>query len=388
MIRLVSIIGTRPEAIKMAPVINAFKADPRFSCRVCITAQHREMLDQVLSVFNIVPDTDLNLMRRNQTLGQLSARVIRALDDYLIREKPDLIVIQGDTTTVFCAALSAFYHRIPVAHIEAGLRTRDFETPWPEEANRVLTSRLVNLHLAPTQKSRENLLKEGVPQEHIIVTGNTVVDSLLLALQKIKTSPPTIPGLSAETFASWNGKRMILITGHRRESFGNGLENICRAIVELAQRFPDVHFIYPAHSNPNVRKPVQKILGGAKTANITLLHPLPYLPFVFLMSCATIIMTDSGGIQEEAPSLGKPVLVMREKTERPEGVDAGFVKLVGTNPEKIVVETTLLMTSQTAYQSMVAASNPYGDGKAAGRIVKACYSFMMGSYRKNSTEGS
>jgi UDP-N-acetylglucosamine 2-epimerase (non-hydrolysing) len=377
-IRIVTIFGTRPEAIKLAPVIRLLARDGRFASRVCVTAQHREMLDQVLAAFDIVPDVDLDLMRPAQTLGAFTARAIEALDAFFAEEKPDLALVQGDTTTVFCAALAAFYHQVPLGHVEAGLRTGDLAAPWPEEANRVLTTRLTALHFAPTALSRENLLREGVPAERIFVTGNTVVDALFLAREKVRAALPAVPQLPADRRAAWGEAPRILITGHRRESFGEAFESICRAIAELARRFPRAHFIYPVHLNPNVRRPVMKILGGAakKHGNVHLIEPLPYLPFVQLIDEATLILTDSGGIQEEAPSLGKPVLVMRETTERPEGIEAGTVKLVGTSERAIVEEVERLLTDPGAYRAMATAHNPYGDGHAAERIVAACGDFF------------
>jgi len=366
------IFGTRPEAIKLAPVILALRNHPYFLCRVCVTAQHRQMLDQVLDVFGIIPDVDLDLMQADQSLGSFTARAIEALDGYVAQERPDLVLVQGDTTSVFCAAISAFYHRIPVGHVEAGLRTGNLYSPWPEEANRVLTSRLARLHFAPTEINRMNLLEEGVPAERIFVTGNTVVDALFLALEKIRACPPSIPGLPAKTAGEWGDAPVVLITGHRRENFGEGFEAICRAIAELGRRFPHACFIYPVHFNPNVREPVERILGVAGAENIHLVDPLPYLSFVALMDRATLILTDSGGVQEEAPSLGKPVLVLRETTERPEAVEAGTVKVIGTDFERIVDESSRLLTDKVAYDEMARAHNPYGDGRAAGRILQAC----------------
>jgi UDP-N-acetylglucosamine 2-epimerase (non-hydrolysing) len=374
--RVSVIFGTRPEAIKLAPVILALRADSRLCCRVCVTAQHREMLDQVLKTFGIVPDIDLDLMRTNQTLSSFTSRAVEALDAYYSRDNPDLVLIQGDTTTVFCAALTAFYHHIPVGHVEAGLRTHNLYSPWPEELNRVLTTRLTALHFAPTETNRDNLVKEGVPVDCVFVTGNTVIDALFMALQKVRATAPEIPGLPGETVASWNNDPLILITGHRRENFGAGFESICRAIGELARLFPNAQFVYPVHLNPKVREPVMRILGSSRTGNIHLIDPLPYLPFVSLLARATLVLTDSGGLQEEAPSLGKPVLVMRDTTERPEAVVAGTVQLVGTDSEKIVHETSRLLTDATAYQAMSRAANPYGDGHASGRIVHACAEFL------------
>ena len=369
------IFGTRPEAIKLAPVILTLKREPSITCHVCVTGQHRQMLDQVLAVFGIIPDADLNLMIPNQTLAGLTARAIDAIDRYLQVEKPDLVMVQGDTTTVFCAALAAFYHRIPVAHVEAGLRTGNMSSPWPEEANRVLTTRLTALHFAPTKDARQHLLREGVADQNIFVTGNTVIDALFIALEKVHARPPAIPGLPAEVLA--DGCPMVLITGHRRENFGGGFENICQAIAELARRFPATHFVYPVHLNPNVREPVQRVLrSGGLHHNVHLLEPLSYLPFVAMMERATLILTDSGGVQEEAPSLGKPVLVMRDTTERPEAVTAGTVKLVGTDFETIVSQVSRLLTDQSEYLQMSRAHNPYGDGQAGSRIVAHCLAFL------------
>jgi UDP-N-acetylglucosamine 2-epimerase (non-hydrolysing) len=369
------IFGTRPEAIKLAPVILALKADGHFDCRVCVTAQHREMLDQVLEVFDIRPDVDLNLMQPNQTLAGLTAKAITAIDGYLTEEKPDMVIVQGDTTTVFCAALCAFYHKIPVGHVEAGLRTWNKYSPFPEEINRVLATHLSTLHFAPTNKSRDNLIKEGISADKIFVTGNTVIDALYLALDKIKANPPVIPNLPEGIME--NGQPLVLITGHRRENFGEGFKNICSAIKTLAKQFPKVSFVYPVHLNPNVQEPVYNLLSKQK--NIHLIEPLGYLPFVALMNRATIILTDSGGVQEEAPSLGKPVLVMRETTERPEAVDAGTVKLVGTDPALICSEAENLLNSTVAYEAMSRAHNPYGDGKAAERIIKLLTPLLVSS---------
>ncbi len=322
-------------------------------------------------------------MEPNQTLGRFSARSLEAVDAFLARHKPALVLVQGDTTTVFMATLAAFYHRIPVGHVEAGLRTGDLQSPWPEEANRVLTTRLATLHFAPTTTSRSNLLREGVAADRIVVTGNTVIDALFLALAMVKKEPPAIPGVAAATLAAWEESPLVLITGHRRENHGPGFEAICRAIAELARRFPQTHFVYPVHLNPHVREPVQRILGSAVGHNIHLLEPLPYLPFVALLARAKLVLTDSGGIQEEAPSLGKPVLVMRDTTERPEAVEAGTVKLVGTDYEVIVRQTSLLLTDPAAFAAMARAHNPYGDGQATGRIVAACVAhFARGAVRK------
>jgi UDP-N-acetylglucosamine 2-epimerase (non-hydrolysing) len=371
--RIAVIFGTRPEAIKLIPVVLALRRRPDVACRVCITAQHRQMLDQVLHDFDLAADVDLDLMRPNQGLAGLTARAVEAVDGFLARERPALVIVQGDTTTTFCAALAAFYNRVPVAHVEAGLRTGNLDAPWPEEANRLLTTRLTLLHFPPTETSRRNLLAEGVPADRIHVTGNTVIDALLLARDRVRARPPALPGLPADLL---EGRRpLVLITGHRRENFGSGFEAICRAIAELAGRFPDVSFVYPVHLNPNVRAPVQRILGAAG-GNVHLTEPLSYLPFVALMDRATLLLTDSGGIQEEAPSLGKPVLVMRDRTERPEAVEAGTARMVGTDARAIVAETSRLLTDPTAYAAMARAHNPYGDGRAAGRVVDACLRFL------------
>ena len=358
------IFGTRPEAIKLAPVILELKKYQEFEVNVCVTAQHREMLDQVLEVFDIKPEVDLNIMKANQTLSGLTSQAIKLLDEYLSEYKPDIILVQGDTTTVFAASLAAFYHKIKIGHVEAGLRTWNKFSPFPEEINRVLTTKIADLHFAPTSLSKKNLLKEGVCEDQIFVTGNTVIDALLIAREKIK-SKNSIPGLP-DNFLKEKDNKVILITGHRRENFGEGFENICHAIADLAREFKDYCFIYPVHLNPNVRKPVFEILS--KRENIFLIDPLNYLPFIFLMDKAKLILTDSGGVQEEAPSLGKPVLVMRDTTERPEGVDAGTVKVVGTNKQAIIDATKTLLTNKSEYSKMANAVNPYGDGFSAIRI--------------------
>lgn len=366
--RKISIIfGTRPEAIKLCPVVLALKANLAFECKVCVTGQHREMLQQVLDVFGVVPDKDLALMRPNQTLGGLTSRAIAAIDEYLAVEHPDIVMVQGDTTTVFAAALAAFYHHMPVAHVEAGLRTWNMESPWPEEANRVLTTRLAKWHFCPTENNKKNLLKEGVPEKDIYVTGNTVIDALLMAKENVKANPPIISGLPTDLMAS--DERIVLITGHRRENFGEGFEHICTAIRNLAMRFPETHFVYPVHLNPNVREPVGRILGHHCGKNVHLIDPQGYLPFVALMNRAYLVLTDSGGVQEEAPSLGKPVLVMRDTTERPEAVESGTVKLVGTSADDIYREAQLLLIDSSAHARMAATANPYGDGRAVERIL-------------------
>ena len=348
------IFGTRPEAIKLCPVVLALRKSSEFDCKVCVTGQHKEMLYQVLDVFGVKPDVDLELMRPNQTLGGLTSRAIAAIDKYLAAEKPDIVMVQGDTTTVLAGALAAFYHHIPVAHVEAGLRTGNMLSPWPEEANRVLTTRLAKWHFCPTENNKANLLKEGVNPDDIYVTGNTVIDALMIAREKVRKTN--------------DGKRRVLITGHRRENFGEGFEHMCTAIKKLAEEFSDVEFIYPVHLNPNVQEPVNRILKGLD--NVKLIEPQSYLPFVGLMNDAYLILTDSGGVQEEAPSLGKPVLVMRDTTERPEAVTAGTVKLVGTNAEDIYREAKKLLSDEAVYKQMAAATNPYGDGRTVERIVE------------------
>jgi UDP-N-acetylglucosamine 2-epimerase (non-hydrolysing) len=364
------IFGTRPEAIKLAPVILEFKKYPnQINCRICVTAQHRQMLDQVLEVFNIVPDIDLDLMEENQTLAGFTAKAMTSLDKYIIEDKPDLILVQGDTTTVFCAALTAFYNKIPVAHVEAGLRTGNIFAPWPEEINRILATKLTSFHFPPTNWGKNNLIKEGISEDKINVTGNTVIDALFIALDQVKLKKPTIPGLPNNDFSVFHDQKVVLITGHRRENFGDGFDSICHAIAKLSDKFPDVHFVYPVHLNPKVQEPVNRILGVEHKRNIHLIKPLGYLPFVALMNRSYLILTDSGGIQEEAPSLGKPVLVMRDVTERPEGIAAGIVKLVGTNETTIIEEVSKLLMNSNYHQKMVNKVNPYGDGHASERIT-------------------
>lgn len=370
------VFGTRPEAIKLAPVIRLFKSKAVFDVRVCVTGQHREMLRQVLDVFDLTPDIDLGLMRPNQSLASLSSLAIEQLNDVFAEHKPDLVLVQGDTTTVFCAALAAFYNKIPVGHIEAGLRTGNLQSPWPEEANRVLTTRLAALHFAPTSVAKQNLLDERVPASQIFETGNTIVDALLMANSILEDQPPAISGLP--DFLQPNADsdvKMVLITGHRRENFGDGFEHMCRAIRKLAEHFPSVHFVYPVHLNPNVQKPVLRILG-ASSGNIHLIQPQSYLEFVGLMARSHLILTDSGGVQEEAPSLGKPVLVMRDTTERPEAVLASTSRLVGTDEDRIFSSVSELLTDTAIYSSMSKAVNPYGDGQASERIFDACRSFL------------
>jgi UDP-N-acetylglucosamine 2-epimerase (non-hydrolysing) len=366
-LRVLSVLGTRPEAIKLAPVITRLAQTPGVVSLVCATAQHRQMLDQVLSLFEIAPDYDLDLMRPGQDLFDLTARVLTAMKPVLEKAKPDILLAQGDTTTCLAASLAAFYAGVPIGHVEAGLRTGDMAAPFPEEANRVLVSRLARLHFAPTKKAQDNLLAEGTRPETIFVTGNTVIDALLSVRDKAAGAAGAgvlDDGLKRDWLA---GKRRVLITGHRRESFGGGFESLCAAIRELAARHPDWRFVYPVHLNPNVQEPVGRILGGL--SNVALIEPLEYLPFVWLMDGADVILTDSGGIQEEGPSLGKPVLVMRAVTERPEAVEAGTVMLVGTERAKIIEGMERVLLDRDLYRRMSRAHNPYGDGKAAGRIA-------------------
>lgn len=362
------IFGTRPEAIKLLPVILAFAEQPGLKPHICVTAQHRELLDQVLNVFGIVPDADLNLMQPNQDLTSLTATALRAISDYLERQKPDLVLVQGDTTTTFCAALAASYHQIPVAHVEAGLRTWNRAAPFPEETNRVLTTHLADFHFAPTNWAKDNLIREGVPASRIFVTGNTVVDALQLVVKKVRLDPVVIAGLPPDMMNGNRSRPLVLITSHRRESFGQGLQSICEAIVALASRFPNAAFVYPVHLNPNVREPVFRMLNGL--ANVFLLEPLTYLDFVAVLDRCQLILTDSGGIQEEAPSLGKPVLVMRSTTERPEAVEAGTARLVGTDVDQIVGEAEELLTNEEDASLSAIANNPFGDGNASQRILQ------------------
>lgn len=366
------ILGTRPEAIKLAPVILRLKSDSDIDCRVCVTSQHRELLEQALQVFGVRPDTDLGLMEHDQNLSDFTARAIPAVHEYIRFEEPDLILIQGDTTSVLCAALAAFYRRVPVGHVEAGLRTGNLDSPWPEEANRELVSRLASLHFAPTEANRDNLIKEGISPERIFVTGNTVVDALFYVLDRNRENPPQVPGINESDWQQWIGNPLVLVTGHRRENFGAGLKSVCNALSRLAQRFPEVQFVYPVHLNPNVRGPVMRILGNSKRPNIHLIEPVPYDAFVALMDRATLILTDSGGIQEEAPSLGKPVLVTRNTSERNEAIVQATAKLVGTGSDDVYREVTLLLTDTEAYQRMARISQPFGDGHAAERIHKIC----------------
>lgn len=365
--RVLVVFGTRPEAIKMAPVVEALKGQSDVECRVCVTAQHRRMLDQALDLFGIVPDVDLNIMKEGQDLVYVTNQALEKVHGVIAAERPGIVLVHGDTTTAFAAALAAFYLKIPVGHVEAGLRTGDMYSPWPEEMNRKLVDALARRHFAPTQTARDNLLREGYDSAAIHVTGNTVIDALLMVVDRLRREP-ALEKEALRAFPWLDGsKKLILVTGHRRENFGQGFENICRALGRLARR-PDSQIVYPVHLNPNVEGPVRRILGGLD--NVSLLEPLDYLPFIALMKRAHIILTDSGGIQEEAPSLGKPVLVMRAITERPEAVKAGVVRLVGTDEDRIVREAAELLEDRQAYEAMARAENPYGDGHAARRIVE------------------
>jgi UDP-N-acetylglucosamine 2-epimerase (non-hydrolysing) len=385
--RVTVVFGTRPEAIKLAPVVLALARERGMSSRVCVTGQHRKMLDQVLRVFEIRPDVDLNVMRRNQSLATLTSRLVESLDLEFRAHRPDLVVVQGDTSTTLCGALAAFYRRIPVAHVEAGLRTGTLEAPWPEEANRVLTSRLASLHFAPTERSRRNLLAEGVREDRIRVTGNTVIDALLLAVARLGKGRPRGLEWAGAWLGTADSTKLVLITSHRRETFGEGFESICRAIALLASRFPAVQFVFPVHLNPNVRAEVKRLLGGRRR-NLHLIEPLPYLQFVYMMKRASLILTDSGGIQEEAPSLGKPVLVMREITERPEALEAGTATLVGTETGRLCDEVTRRLASRRRDRGISAGRNPYGDGRAAERIVEGCRAFLEGNGAMPPARGS
>ena len=380
--RIMLVFGTRPEAIKMAPLVKAFQAVPeKFETIVCVTGQHREMLDQVLHLFEIKPDYDLNIMKAGQDLYDVTSRVITGMRDVLDQAKPDVVFVHGDTTTSTAAALAAFYKQIPVAHIEAGLRTHNIYSPWPEEMNRQITGRIATYHFAPTPLSRENLLKENVSDEKIFVTGNTVIDALHSVIGKLNSDTSlgeqvsgvlVNSGIPRKRLADWNAgtRRMVLITGHRRENFGDGFIHMCSGIRDLNLKYPDVDFVYPMHLNPNVRKPIREVFGENAPENMFFIEPQEYLPFVRLMELSSIVLTDSGGIQEEAPGLGKPVLVMRDTTERPEALAAGTVKLVGTDRAKIVTEVSRLLDDASHYASMSEAQNPYGDGNACERIVQ------------------
>lgn len=375
------VFGTRPEAIKMAPLVKEFQKYPeQFKTIVCVTGQHREMLDQVLHLFEITPDYDLNIMKQGQDLYDVTARVLVGMRDVLKEAQPDVVLVHGDTTTSTAAALASFYQQIPVGHVEAGLRTHNIYSPWPEEMNRLITGRIATHHFSPTPLSKENLLKENVAASAIIVTGNTVIDALYMVVDKIKNNEELSSELATilaksgyDTTRLADGKKLVLITGHRRENFGDGFINMCTAIKDLTQKYPDVDFVYPMHLNPNVRKPIHEVFGEdlSNLGNMFFIEPLEYLSFVYLMEKSNIVLTDSGGIQEEAPGLGKPVLVMRDTTERPEALEAGTVKLVGTNYDKIVSEVSNLLDDAEYYDTMSKAVNPYGDGLACERIVDA-----------------
>lgn len=377
--KIMLVFGTRPEAIKMAPLVKAFQARKEdFETVVCVTGQHREMLDQVLSLFDIKPDFDLNIMKQGQDLYDVTSRVLLGMRDVFKTCVPDILFVHGDTTTSTAAALAAFYHQIPVAHVEAGLRTGNIYSPWPEEMNRLITGRIATYNLSPTKLSRENLLRENVSDSKIVVTGNTVIDALHWVTNKINNDKDLNANLVKELVTKGydvtrlsNGRRLVLITGHRRENFGDGFRNICNALKALSEKYPDVDFVYPMHLNPNVRRPIHEAFGEdlSNLGNMFFIEPLEYLMFIFLMEKSDVVLTDSGGIQEEAPGLGKPVLVMRDTTERPEALEAGTVKLVGTDYDAIVDNVSLLLDNREAYERMSHAVNPYGDGKACGRII-------------------
>lgn len=381
--KVMLVFGTRPEAIKMAPLVKEFQKYPeQFKTIVCVTGQHREMLDQVLSLFEITPDYDLNIMKQGQDLYDVTARVLVGMRDVLKEAQPDVVLVHGDTTTSTASALAAFYQQIPVGHVEAGLRTHNIYSPWPEEMNRLITGRIATYHFSPTPLSKENLLKENVAENAIMVTGNTVIDALYMVVDKIKKDATLsnelanlLKGAGYDTSRLVNGKKLVLITGHRRENFGDGFINMCTAIKDLTQKYPEVDFVYPMHLNPNVRKPIHEVFGEdlSNLGNMFFIEPLEYLSFVYLMEQSTIVLTDSGGIQEEAPGLGKPVLVMRDTTERPEALEAGTVKLVGTNYDKIVGEVSRLLDDSEYYDAMSKAVNPYGDGLACGKITSTLY---------------
>ncbi|MCY7294392.1 non-hydrolyzing UDP-N-acetylglucosamine 2-epimerase [Alteromonas sp. a30] len=368
--KVLTVFGTRPEAIKMAMVVKALEASPNITSKVCVTAQHREMLDQVLELFKIAPNYDLDIMTKQQDLSDVTSRILLGMRDILEAEKPDVVLVHGDTTTTFATSLACYYAKVKVGHVEAGLRTGNIYSPWPEEANRKLTGALAQLHFAPTETAKQNLLREGVSDDVIWVTGNTVIDSLLEVSHLVKHDEDLrhdlVEGFK-QAFGFQPEREFVLITGHRRESFGSGFENICSAIAELADKYPNIDFIYPVHLNPNVQEPVRRVLSDRE--NVKLIKPQDYLPFVYLMNNCKVILTDSGGIQEEAPSLGKPVLVMRDTTERPEAVDAGTVKLVGTDKKQIIDQLSLLLDDASCYAKMAESHNPYGDGKSAQRIA-------------------
>ena len=373
--KVLTVFGTRPEAIKMAPLVHTLQANANyFDIRVCVTAQHRQMLDQVLELFGIQPDYDLNIMKPGQSLYEITANILKGIKPVLEEFKPDVVLVHGDTTTTFATSLAAFYQQTAVGHVEAGLRTGNLYSPWPEEANRKLTGVMTRYHFAPTTGAQHNLLREAVNPEYIVVTGNTVIDALLWVKQKIEQDAALLDQLASRYTFLDPSKRLILVTGHRRESFGGGFERICEALAQIALQHTDVEILYPVHLNPNVQEPVNRLLKGI--SNIHLIEPQDYLPFVYLMMRAYLILTDSGGIQEEAPSLGKPVLVMRDTTERPEAVEAGTVQLVGTDVNRIVKTVNTLLINTNAYQTMSLAHNPYGDGKACQRIIKTLQHYL------------
>lgn len=377
--KVLTIFGTRPEAIKLAPVIKCLEEEPdRFESIVCVTGQHREMLDQALTIFGIVPDYDLKIMNANQSLHGIISKALEGIKNVLERENPSIVVVQGDTTTTFAGSLAAYYAKVPIAHIEAGLRTHDKYRPFPEEINRRLTSQIADVHFAPTEWAKDNLLKENIDQKKIFITGNTVIDALFMMTKRQEDlrEQSRLQSILGKNGVYLNReRRVILVTGHRRENFGEGFENICSALKEIASLYKDIDIVFPVHLNPNVQGPVNKILGGI--GNVYLIKPLDYEPFIYLMSNSYLILTDSGGVQEEAPSLGKPVLVMRNSTERPEGVKAGTIRLVGTNKEKIIGETIKLLNDDKFYLKMSRAHNPYGDGMASKRIVQKLWEYLV-----------
>ena len=373
--KIMLVFGTRPEAIKMCPLVRGFKKHPAdFETIVCVTGQHREMLHQVLDIFDVKPDYDLAIMKEGQDLYDVTSRVLTGMRDVLDKDKPDVVLVHGDTTTSMAAALAAFYRQIPVGHVEAGLRTNNIYSPWPEEMNRQITGRIATYDFSPTLLSKDNLLREGVDPQKITVTGNTVIDALQQVVLRIKNDPELQEKLAADLvehgYDTSRNRRLVLITGHRRENFGEGFLNICRGIKDLSEKYPEVDFVYPMHLNPNVRRPIKEVFGEERKENLFFIEPLDYLDFVFLMEKSHLVLTDSGGIQEEAPGLGKPVLVMRDTTERPEAVEAGTVKLVGTDRDLIVGEVSALLDDENHYLSMSKAVNPYGDGQACERIVE------------------
>jgi UDP-N-acetylglucosamine 2-epimerase (non-hydrolysing) len=375
-IKVMLVFGTRPEAIKMVPLALRLREDARFDCRVCLTGQHRHMLDQVLEIFELEADFDLRVMRPDQGLADLTGAILKGMEEVFEKFTPDIVLVHGDTATTVSASLASFYQKIPIGHVEAGLRTHDLYSPWPEEGNRKITGALATLHFAPTPSSHANLLREGVSDDQILVTGNTVIDALIEVTARLNCDASLREATDKQLPPAETGRRMILVTGHRRESFGGGFERICSALATLAERFPDVDIIYPLHLNPRVREPVNRLL--ANISNIKLIEPLEYLPFVRLMDRAHLLLTDSGGVQEEAPALGKPVLVLRDTTERPEAVEAGTVRLVGTDTALIVEEVTRLLRNERAYEAMSLAHNPYGDGAACERIAEGLFAWSQG----------